>query len=30
MSEIRQAVEHYLSVRRALGYKFHVEGRLLA
>jgi integrase/recombinase XerD len=30
MSQIRQAVEHYLQVRRALGYKLLVEGRMLA
>jgi integrase len=30
MSQIRQAVEHYLRVRRALGYKLLVEGRMLA
>lgn len=29
MSQIRQAVEHYLRVRRALGYKLLVEGRML-
>jgi hypothetical protein len=30
MSQIRQAVERYLRVRRALGYKLLVEGRMLA
>jgi integrase len=30
MSQIRQAVEHYLRVRRAVGYKLLVEGRMLA
>jgi integrase/recombinase XerD len=30
MSRIRQAVEQYLRVRRALGYKLLVEGRMLA
>jgi integrase/recombinase XerD len=30
MSQIRRAVEHYLRVRRALGYKLLVEGRMLA
>jgi len=30
MSPIRQAVEQYLRVRRALGYKLLVEGRMLA
>lgn len=30
MSGIRQAVERYLTVRRALGYKLYVEGRMLA
>ncbi len=30
MSQIRQAVEHYLRVRRTLGYKLLVEGRMLA
>jgi integrase/recombinase XerD len=30
MSQIRQAIEHYLRVRRALGYKLLVEGRMLA
>jgi integrase len=30
MSHIRQAVENYLRVRRALGYKLLVEGRMLA
>jgi integrase/recombinase XerD len=30
MSPIRQAVERYLRVRRALGYKLLVEGRMLA
>jgi integrase len=29
MSQIRQAVEHYLQVRRALGYKLLIEGRML-
>lgn len=29
MSAIRRAVEHYLRVRRALGYKLYVEGRML-
>jgi integrase/recombinase XerD len=30
MRQIRQAVEQYLRVRRALGYKLLVEGRMLA
>jgi integrase/recombinase XerD len=30
VSQIRQAVERYLRVRRALGYKLLVEGRMLA
>lgn len=29
MSRIRQAVEHYLRIRRALGYKLYIEGRML-
>ena len=29
MSQIRQAVEHYLRVRRVLGYKLLIEGRML-
>lgn len=29
MSKLRQGVEEYLAVRRALGFKLHEEGRLL-